>query len=217
MFDRLMYFVWTFAEAGLAVFGINSIYEQPPYTVRTDLGDGLEIRDYRPVAAVETTVTEPNRDLASSRAFNLLFAYIAGANTGGQTIAMTTPVQQESILIPMTAPVRTDMTENGGETVVTMRFFLPATRAANPPVPQDPGVRLTIVPGATVAALRFSGNATERTRVRKEAELLARLGRTAWQPAGTPYLLGYDPPFTIPFLKRSEVVVAVSPRSGQPN
>jgi hypothetical protein len=44
MFDRLMYFVWTFAEAGLAVFGINGIYEQPPYTVRTDLGDG---RDHR--------------------------------------------------------------------------------------------------------------------------------------------------------------------------
>lgn len=48
MLDRFLYFVSTFAEAGLAVFGINSIYEQPAYTVRADLGDGLEIRDYRP-------------------------------------------------------------------------------------------------------------------------------------------------------------------------
>ncbi len=215
MFDRFLYLVSTFAEAGLAVFGINSIYEKPPYTVRTDLGHGLEIRDYRPAAAVETTVTAPTRDLASKKAFNLLFAYIAGANTGGQTIAMTTPVQQEPVLIAMTAPVRTDMAEDAGEIHLRMRFFLPSKRAANPPVPQDPRVRLTTVPGVTVAALRFSGNPTEPTRARKEADLLARLAGTPWRPTGTPYLLGYDPPFTIPFLKRSEVVVPVIPRSEQ--
>ena len=207
MFEKFFYFAGTFAEAGLALFGINHVFEQPRYIVRQDLGQHLEIRDYPPAAAVETTAGGATRNQASDTAFRLLFAYIAGENAGSQTIAMTAPVQQKPALIAMTAPVRVDTTANGE---MVMRFFLPAKQAADPPKPNDPRVRVVMTPAATVAALRYSGNPTDAARAMHEKELLTRLAATSWRPAGAPYFLGYDPPFAIPFVKRNEVVVEVT-------
>jgi hypothetical protein len=34
---------------------------------------------------------------------------------------------------------------------------------------------------------------------------------SAWRPTGEPVVLFYDPPFTVPFLRRNEVAVAVEP------
>jgi len=213
MIDRFFYFITTFAEAGLAVFGLRGLYEQPAYSVRAALGNGLEIRDYPPSVAVQTSVVGPTREQAANAAFGLLFRYIAGDNEGGRTIAMTSPVRQDSALIAMTTPVRTDAAAEDGQVRVTMRFFLPARHAANPPAPRNPQLALATLPAVTVAALRFSGTATDSVRAAKGAELLARLATTEWRAAGEPYFLGYDPPFTIPMLKRNEVAVALAQAS----
>lgn len=208
MFEKFFYFLTTFAGAGLSIFGINQVYEQPNYVVRLDLGDRLEIRDYPPVVAAEAAVSAGTRQQASETAFRLLFDYIAGGNASSRTIAMTVPVQQSPEMIAMTAPVRVDSAGNR----VTMRFFLPAKLAARPPVPADPRVRIVTLAASTVAVLRFSGNATDEARAANEHALLTRLQATAWKPDGVPYFMGYDPPFTIPFLKRNEVAVSVSSR-----
>ena len=215
MFDKFFYFATTFAEGCLAVFGMNGAFEQPAYHVRELAPPGLEIRDYGPLAAAETTVTG-NPDAA----FRLLFAYISGGNDGARMIAMTAPVQQAPVqqapvqqapaMIAMTTPVRQDIAASGA---TTMRFFLPARLAANPPKPLDPRVRITTTPPATVAVLRYSGNPTPDQRDEKQRALFSRLATTAWKPAGTPYFLSYDPPFTIPFLKRNEVAIAVTANS----
>ena len=93
MFEKFFYYMTTLAEAGLAVVGINGLYEQPPYQVRQDLGAGLEIRDYGPVTAIETTTSGQD---AANRAFRQLFAYITGTNESGRTIAMTVPVRMDA-------------------------------------------------------------------------------------------------------------------------
>ncbi len=155
--------------------------------------------------AAETTVTD-NPDAA----FRLLFAYTSGGNEGSRMIAMTAPVQQAPAMIAMTTPVRQDIAASGA---TTMRFFLPARLAANPPKPLDPRVRITTTAPATVAVLRYSGNPTPDQRDEKQRVLFNRLAATAWKPAGTPYFLSYDPPFTIRFLKRNEVAIAVTANS----
>jgi hypothetical protein len=212
MLDQIAYYAKTFAETAPAIFGIRSAFEQPPYVVKQDLGQGLEIRSYGPSVAAEATVPAATREQASEIAFHLLFTYITGANRGGQTIAMTTPVQQAPTLIDMTTPVRIDAAATGGQPEVTMRFSLPAKVAGQPPAPMDPRVRIVTVPPSTVAAIRYSGNPNEVARSAHQQELLRRLVSTGWQPAGTPYALNYDPPFAVPFLKRNEVVVEVSRR-----
>lgn len=212
MLDKLAYYAKTLAETAPAIFGIRGTFEQPAYTIKADLERGLEIRDYAPSVAAEATIAAPTQREASETAFRLLFAYIAGANQGRQTIAMTTPVQQDSTLIAMTTPVRVDAAPAQGQTRIGMRFTLPAGLSANPPKPTDPRVSLLTEPAKTVAALRYTGNPSEIARAEHQQTLLRRLQSSGWRPTGTPYALNYDPPFAIPFLKRNEVAVEVVPR-----
>jgi hypothetical protein len=46
----------------------------------------------------------------------------------------------------------------------------------------------------------------------KDLLYYAQLVLESWRPVGTPAILGYDPPFTLPFLRRSEVAVRVAAR-----
>ena len=110
----------------------------------------------------------------------------------------------------MTAPVETGVGTSGS---YRMRFFLPAAfTAETAPQPTDPRVRIVAVPEETVAVLRYTGWRDEaETAARKDA-LLAALAGTSWRQADTPIAYFYDPPWTIPFLRRNEVLVAVAPR-----
>jgi hypothetical protein len=45
----------------------------------------------------------------------------------------------------------------------------------------------------------------------KKRILLGALADSSWRPAGEPYTLFYDPPFTIPPLRRNEIAVAAAP------
>jgi hypothetical protein len=212
MLDKLFYYGKTLAESGLAIFGIGVLLEHPRYTVRETLGHDVEIRDYGPVMAASVTIGAPTRNQAAEEAFRTLFAYITGNNSSRETIAMTTPVQQQPSgeLIPMTSPVSIASPEGDAPNELTMRFFLPAKYGDNPPQPADPRVHLVKDPAMTVAAIRFSGNPTDTARREKTHELMETLAPTQWKSVGQPWLLGYDPPFAIPFLKRNEIAVQVT-------
>jgi hypothetical protein len=229
MFDKLLYYLVTFAEAVLSVFGLRGVYEQPDYRVLQDLGGGVEIREYGPRVAAEATVAADASGAAggaasgdaSGEAFKLLFAYIAGANAANSRVAMTAPVQQAAApegsapeRVAMTAPVQTARVAQDGAQggALVMRFFLPQAVADRPPRPLDPRVQVVTLPAATIASLRFSGRLDAAAEAAQRRALADRLAATDWRPVGEPYLLSYDPPFTIPFLRRNEVAVEVAPR-----
>jgi hypothetical protein len=201
------YYLLTVAESVTSVFGLRFPYEQPHYVVIQDLGESVEVRRYEPRLAIEATVADPDREKAASQAFSLLFRYITGTNQREQKIAMTAPVRTESERIAMTTPVQTMR----GEGQVSMRFFLPhAVAEAGAPAPLDPRLHLVHVPETTVAALRYTGVANQATRDDNADLLLGVLSRSAWRPTGEVFQFNYDPPFTIPFLRRNEVAVPVS-------
>ncbi len=194
----ILYYMMTFAEGLLGAVGIRGMYEQPPYTVVEHLPGGVEVRDYAARVAAET---DDNRDGAA--AFTRLFRYITGNNTTGEKIEMTAPVSQRGgALIAMTVPVQSTM--SGG----VMRFFLPRDVAANgPPAPLDRLVRIVTVPAERLAVLRFSGMLRRSNVDEHEQMLLTALSRAGRKPEGAPFLLTYDAPFTLPFLRRNEVAV----------
>jgi hypothetical protein len=68
------------------------------------------------------------------------------------------------------------------------------------------------VTARTVAALRFSGLRDEERTSEQQALLLERLSASPWRPTGAPAAFYYDPPWTLPFLRRNEAVVTVEPR-----
>jgi hypothetical protein len=205
MLDRLAAIASTLLLSACSVVGVRSGTEEPRFDL---LGTeaGLEIRRYAPRLAAETLVAA---DEAASRneGFSRLARYIFGANQGSTKIAMTAPVAQEPTRIAMTAPVAQDSTPDG----YRIRFFLPAA-LRDPPAPQDARVTIVEVPAETVAVLRFAGVPNPPAVAEARARLLAALPATNWTAAGEPVAWFYDPPWTIPALRRNEVAVPVAPR-----
>ena len=94
-----------------------------------------------------------------------------------------------------------------------MRFFLPAEYTVETvPEPTNPEVRIFEVPERTIAVLRFSGSRSSENVARHASELDRVIAGSSWRAAGEPTKLFYDPPWTIPFLRRNEVAVPVIAR-----
>jgi hypothetical protein len=192
-----------------SVVGVRGGTEEPSFAVVDRLAGGVEVRRYGQRLAAETTVAGKADDAARGAAFRILAGFIFGDNRERAKIAMTAPVaiKQGSARIAMTAPVQID--EAGAE--LTMRFFMPAGYTmATLPEPLDPRVRIVEVPEEALAVLRFTGSTGRPAVEAREAELMRTVAASPWQPLGEPVAQFYDPPWTLPFLRRNEVAVAVT-------
>ena len=194
------------AEAGGSIVGVRTGTEEPPFTVQRQVR-GVEIRHYGPRIAAETTI-DADEEKARSEGFRRLAGYIFGGNTTKSKIAMTAPVaQQSSEKIAMTAPVAAQR-DGSGQWVI--RFFTPVEYTMETlPTPNDERVRLVDVPAETVAVLRYSGIASPAAVASHTGELLTTLRDNGFEPKGEPFSWFYDPPWTIPFRRRNEVVVGL--------
>ena len=187
-----------------SVVGVRTV-EEPPYAVVRDVGP-VQIRSYGPRLAAEAVVGGDEID-ARSKGFQLLAGYIFGGNRSRTTIAMTAPVAQSSETIAMTAPVDQ---ARGADGQWHIRFYMPAKYTRETlPQPNDPAVHIVDVPAQTVAVLRYSGIPTKSAVQDAGARLLEALDGSAYRPVGAPFAWFYDPPWTIPPLRRNEAVVAV--------
>jgi hypothetical protein len=204
--------------AGCSVVGVRTGTEQPKYEVVERLNDGVEVRRYGERLAAEVTVNRGRRGSNENAAFGALAGYIFGKNEARVDIDMTSPVEtssrrpeNRSEKIAMTSPVAT--TSTGG--AMTMRFFLPASYTLDTvPVPLNSNISIVPVPFETIAALKFSGMRSSANVAIQTAALLKHLDETDWTPAAAPVAYFYDPPWTLPALRRNEIVVKVEKRGG---
>ena len=187
--------------SALSVVGIRTA-EEPPYDVVEQTGD-LQIRRYGPRLAAETTVAT-GKGKPSEQAFFILAKYIFGGNREKRDIAMTAPVTMDrGRQIAMTAPVT--MSRPSDESM-TMRFFLPAKIALN----DAPAPRFQRKPSRCSSSPAAGANAPSR---KSRPRCSQSCKKSRWRPVGEPFTQLYDPPFTIPFLRRNEVAVRVAPAS----
>ena len=167
----------------------------------------FEIRDYAPHILAETMV-EGDIEGAGSKAFRKLFGYISGANRSQEKLAMTAPVSQEpkGEKIAMTAPVGQQSVQ--GRWAVS--FMMPASYTLETlPIPEDPQISLRQVPGRRLAAVRYSGLWSEKNYRRYRQELEAWLQDQGLTTVGEPVWARYNPPFTLWFLRRNEILIPV--------
>ena len=189
-----------------SVVGIRTV-EEPPFTVVDHVGP-VEIRQYGPRIAAQTIVAA-DTESARGIGFRRIAGYIFGGNHARASIAMTAPVAQGNETIAMTAPVAQNAA--GGSQII--QFFMPQHYTLDSlPVPNDPAVQLVTVPGQLMAVLRFSGSIAPSHVAAEQARLLATLTGSAWQTAGPVVAWFYDPPWTLPPLRRNEAVVPVMRR-----
>jgi hypothetical protein len=164
----------------------------------------LQIREYAPRLAASVTV-QGDEIAARAAGFRRIASYIFGANTAKSSISMTAPVSQS---IAMTAPVAQTKDAAGAWTI---SFFMPAKYTlATLPKPANPDIKIIQLPPETFAVYRYSGipGATEKAHT----VLLSQLAATNWRATGAPVDWFYDPPWTIPFLRRNEAAVPVVAR-----
>jgi SOUL heme-binding protein len=196
----------------LSLSGVAMAIEEPKYDV-IEKSEAFELRAYKPMIVAEAFV-DGDLDEATSKGFKLIADYIFGNNksaTGAsEKISMTTPVTMEpkpddkSEKISMTAPV--SMQESAGKW--RMHFVMPSKYTLETlPTPNNAEVKLRQVESKKFAVVRFSGFAGEAKTAKKTEELLVWLQAKQIKPAGVPELARYNPPWTLPFLRRNEVMV----------
>ena len=196
--------------------------EEPAFEVIEKSGK-FEIRQYRPFIVAEAMV-DGEMNAASSAGFRLIADYIFGNNQSvrgvadkpSEKVAMTAPVTMEPIAaaekIAMTAPVTMEPQGSGsGGTMKATRwrvhFVMPGQYSmATLPKPNNPAVVLRQVPGKRYAVLAFSGLAGAEKVQQKTDELFAWLNSKNLKPLAAPQLARYDPPWTLPFLRRNEIL-----------
>lgn len=178
---------------------------EPPYTATLTVGD-FEIREYPSLIAAEVTMTGP-RSEAISAGFRLLAGYIFGGNTTRQSIAMTSPVTQtpkEGEKIAMTAPV----TQSGDELGWTIRFIMPQGYTLDTlPIPNDSKVKLVALEPTRMAVVKFSGLAKEPDIIERTQQLKQFMLEQKLVATGSETLARYDPPWTLWFLRRNEIMI----------
>ena len=176
---------------GCAMIGpIMSDVEQPKYDVISSSGN-IELRQYAPmVIAVKVAGA---RKAAINAGFRMLADFIFGNNT----------VQQSNEKIPMTAPVQ-QQEENGAWKV---NFVMPAEyRIDDLPKPNNEQVKLKEIPAKKFVVVTFSGMNSEGNLQKHEAQLNAYIKENNLPTLGSLKYAFYNPPWTLPFLRRNEIM-----------
>lgn len=181
-------------------------YEEPAYeTIRQT--DRYEIRHYEPYLVAETTVAG-GFDRTGNVAFRRLAGYIFGANRSRGDADRAEPVRMN-----MTMPVtRRREHDADGESTVYRFVMERAYDLESLPVPDDGSVTVSEVRGGPFAVLRYRGRITEARFLRQVGLLRAALERDGIETVGDPVSAVYDGPWTLPFLRRNEVLIRLSPR-----
>lgn len=181
---------------------------EPPYTVILTTDD-YEVRQYESYEVATTTMgkvgekVETTDVAATGAAFNTLAAYIFGANQEGVSLEMTTPVT----------------TTSWGE----MRFYVKSNGMQQIPSPllddttkyETGSVEICTIPPSRLAVRRFTGFVTEGEVNRQKEALLAALSLDDVELAvahGEPIIhqiFQYNPPYTIPIVRRNEIAIPV--------
>ena len=151
--------------------------------------DAFEIRAYEPFFIVSVKTQE----MVGSGGFRYLFNYISGENKEGKEI-------------PMTAPVLNRISVEDS----SMAFVMPEDFSEeNIPKPIQEALKIIEMPSGYYAVLSFKGFNNQSKIEKKIKALQELLEKENLEKQSDFYLARFDPPFTLPPLRRNEILVKV--------
>ena len=131
-------------------------------------------------------------DKGLRQGFPVLAGYIFGANTPGESLAMTAPVLQEA---SSGGTLAGSIEGRAPSTGPQMAFVMPLGRTLNDlPAPEDNAVSLGQVAWGEVSALRFSGAGKQARFQRAERRLRELLAKAGRRPRGPAIYAQYNSP-----------------------
>jgi len=192
--------------------------EEPKYSV-IEKSEPYELREYAPQILAEVQV-EGDMDTASGEGFRLIAAYIFGKNQVQEKISMTTPVtiesssESKSQKIAMTTPVTIEASNSNNlsstKSVWRVTFVMPSEYTLSTlPKPLDARVQIREIPAERKAVVVFSGRYNEEKVGEQIKALQGWIDTKNLQMIGQPQFARYNPPWTLPFLRRNEILIQV--------
>ena len=187
--------------------------EEPKFSI-IEKSEPFELRNYAPQLIAEVKV-EGDLDTASSQGFRLIAAFIFGQNQVSEKISMTAPVGIEatqSTKIAMTVPVGIEASKDSatGVNQWVFSFVMPSEYTmATLPKPLNPLVTIRELPAQKRAAIIFSGFNNEAKVLEKTKALEEWIKSKQWQAIGNPQFARYNPPWSLPFMRRNEILITV--------
>lgn len=187
---------------GAAMIGpIMSNVEVPAYKILKK-EQNIEIRQYPPLIIAEVK-TAGSRQASISDGFRILADFIFGNNEGEKQLSMNGPItQQEGIKIAMTAPVQQEKTD--AEWAIS--FIMPSKFSIDTiPNPINDRIKIIQIPSKRYAVITFSGRSTEANLTKHTNKLEIYMNGSSYSKVGNAKYAFYNPPWTLPFLRRNEV------------
>ena len=157
--------------------------KEPSYVVLRTLEKAVEIREYDPQIRATSQMGQENRS------FGVLSEYIFGNNDHNEQIGMTAPVVTHRDKMSFIMPKRYNL--------------------ESLPKPLNAQIEIDQVQRSIVAVIRFSGFTSPKKMDEEAEKLLMALEGNEIMTKGEPFLMRYNPPWTLPFLRRNEVAVEV--------
>ena len=208
----------------LLISGAAMATEEPNYTILSQT-ENFELRRYESQLVAQTWVSG-DQNAASRTGFKILADYIFGNNTApsgeSSKISMTAPVtmqpetkkgNDESQKIAMTAPVSIKQEQQQNDGKWRVQFTMPSQYTMQTlPKPNNPDITIIEVPPQTYGVIKFSGLAGTEKVAAKTSELQSWMQAQKLTVTGTPELARYNPPWTLPFMRRNEVMIAYQPK-----
>ena len=173
--------------------------EEPKFKILVDEGE-LQIRGYDEYLVAETAI-EGSFDTASRKGFRRVAGYIFGENKN--SIGQSEKIQ-------MTAPVTVKPDNEGW----MLHFVMPSNYDMSQlPVPNNSTVSLKKIEAHLAAVIIFSGFTTDSKIQKKTEELKAWLEKQNFEIAGPQQIARYNDPFTLPWLRRNEIIFKVTAKN----
>ena len=173
--------------------------EEPDFKILVDEGE-LEIRSYDEYLVAETAV-EGSFDTASRKGFRRVAGYIFGENKN--SIGQSEKIQ-------MTAPVTVKPDNEGW----MLHFVMPSNYDMSQlPVPNNNSILLKKIEAHHAAVISFSGFTTDAKIQDKTEELKIWLKKKDFKIAGPQQIARYNDPFTLPWLRRNEIIFKVTAKN----
>ena len=197
--------------SGCSLFGVRS-YEEAAYTVISSQ-EPFEMRAYGETMVAETVVRDSTYAEAGRVSHERLFGYISGENVSELEISMTAPVIAKAETLPESGEemeMTSTVVEKEGGNTWRYQFVLPKQYTEeNAPLPLNPEVKLLSIPPKKVAAIRYSGSWNESLLNEKTDLLIGWIEDNNLTAISPPRSARYDPPWTLWFLRKNEVLVDV--------
>lgn len=171
--------------------------------------DGFEVREYDDMVVAQTSIsalTGVAFDAGTAR----LSAYLRGDNTIQESVAMKRPSGIQpgptSMRITPFAPL---MVQSRGESLFLAAVTPIAYTIVTLPRPNNPEVRILILPKSTRAVRGWHGGYTPERAQREEATLRELLASDKRVIVSSASVITYGPSWAPPFLRRTEVTIPV--------